>query len=250
MRSAAREPASSSSSSSSTAPAGEPTVSQVTSPSDAPLRSDAAVYSNDAVPSDAAVYSNDAVPSSAAVYSNGAVPSSAAVYSNGAVPSSDAVHPRPSLRLRDLTSTDRSHIERILRATAAFTDAEVLVALELVDERPEVGYRFVVADVDGAVAGYACFGETPCTVGTYDLFWIAVDPARQNVGLGRKLLDAVEHAVRAENGRLLVIETASKPEYAATRAFYERCGLELTARIPDFYARGDDKLVYCRRYDS
>jgi|GEM_PF-143870 len=226
MRSAAREPASSSSSSSSTAPAGEPTVSQVTSPSDAPLRSDAAVYSNDAVPS------------------------SAAVYSNGAVPSSDAVHPRPSLRLRDLTSTDRSHIERILRATAAFTDAEVLVALELVDERPEVGYRFVVADVDGAVAGYACFGETPCTVGTYDLFWIAVDPARQNVGLGRKLLDAVEHAVRAENGRLLVIETASKPEYAATRAFYERCGLELTARIPDFYARGDDKLVYCRRYDS
>jgi len=238
MRSAAREPASSSSSSSSTAPAGEPTVSQVTSPSDAPLRSDAAVYSN------------DAVPSSAAVYSNGAVPSSAAVYSNGAVPSSDAVHPRPSLRLRDLTSTDRSHIERILRATAAFTDAEVLVALELVDERPEVGYRFVVADVDGAVAGYACFGETPCTVGTYDLFWIAVDPARQNVGLGRKLLDAVEHAVRAENGRLLVIETASKPEYAATRAFYERCGLELTARIPDFYARGDDKLVYCRRYDS
>jgi len=172
------------------------------------------------------------------------------VYSDDAVPSSNAVHPQLPVRLRDLTSTDRSPIERILRATAAFTDAEVLVALELVDERPEVGYRFVVADVEGTVVGYACFGETPCTVGTYDLFWIAVDPARQNLGLGRKLLDAVEHAVRAENGRLLVIETASKPEYAATRAFYERCGLELTARIPDFYARGDDKLVYCRRYDS
>jgi len=155
------------------------------------------------------------------------------------------------VRLRDLDRPrDRAPIERLLVATNAFTPAEVQVALELVDERPEVGYRFVVAEVEGTVAGYACFGETPCTVGTYDLYWIAVDPARQNLGLGRKLLDAVEHAVRAENGRLLVIETASKPEYAATRAFYERCGLELTARIRDFYARGDDKLVYCRRYDS
>lgn len=155
-----------------------------------------------------------------------------------------------SVQLRELRATDRAPIERILRAISAFTDAEVLVALELVDERPEVGYRFVVAEVEGTVAGYACFGETPCTVGTYDLYWIAVDPTRQNLGLGRKLLDAVERAVRAEHGRLLVIETASKPEYAATRAFYERCGLELTARIKDFYARGDDKLVYCRRYDT
>jgi ribosomal protein S18 acetylase RimI-like enzyme len=87
-------------------------------------------------------------------------------------------------------------------------------------------------------------------VGTYDLYWIAVDPTLQSKGLGRALLDAVESAVRAEDGRLLIIETASKPEYAATRAFYERCGLELAARIQDFYARGDDKLVYCRRYDT
>lgn len=153
--------------------------------------------------------------------------------------------------LRDLDrARDRAPIERLLVATNAFTDAEVAIALELVDEPREVGYRFVVAEAGGAVAGYACFGATPCTVGTYDLYWIAVDPARQNLGLGRKLLDAVERAVRAEDGRLLVIETASKPEYAATRAFYERCGLELAARIVDFYARGDDKLVYCRRYDA
>ncbi len=159
--------------------------------------------------------------------------------------------PRPGVRLRDLDQPrDRAPIEALLCATNAFTDAEVLVALELVDEPRASGYRFVVAEVEGQVAGYACFGETPCTVGTYDLYWIAVDPARQNLGLGRALLDAVERAVRAENGRLLVIETASKPEYAATRAFYERCGLELAARIRDFYARGDDKLVYCRRYDT
>lgn len=155
-----------------------------------------------------------------------------------------------TLKLRDIERRDRAAIARILAATDAFSPAEIDVALELVDEPREAGYRFVVAEQAGTVAGYACFGATPCTVGTYDLYWIAVDPTLQSKGLGRALLDAVESAVRAEDGRLLIIETASKPEYAATRAFYERCGLELAARIQDFYARGDDKLVYCRRYDT
>jgi ribosomal protein S18 acetylase RimI-like enzyme len=153
------------------------------------------------------------------------------------------------VRWRDLAPADRGPIERILRATGAFDPAEVDVALELVDAPSDVGYRFVVADQGGEVAGYACFGATPCTVGTWDLYWIAVDPARQSRGLGRALLGAVEDAVRREGGRLLVIETASKPSYAATRAFYDRCGLELAARVKDFYARGDDKLIYCRRFD-
>lgn len=155
-----------------------------------------------------------------------------------------------TLKLRDIEPRDRAAIARILAATDAFSPAEIEVALELVDEPREAGYRFVVAEIADSVAGYACFGATPCTVGTYDLYWIAVDPTLQSKGLGRALLDAVESAVRAEDGRLLIIETASKPEYAATRAFYERCGLELAARIQDFYARGDDKLVYCRRYDT
>ena len=153
------------------------------------------------------------------------------------------------VRWRDLVPADRGPIERILRATGAFDPAEVDVALELVDSPRDVGYRFVVADLGGEVAGYACFGATPCTVGTWDLYWIAVDPTRQSRGLGRALLGAVEDAVRREGGRLLVIETASKPSYAATRAFYDRCGLELAARVKDFYARGDDKLIYCRRFD-
>jgi len=153
------------------------------------------------------------------------------------------------VRWRDLAPADRGPIERILRATGAFEEPEIDVALELVDAPADSGYRFVVADVGGEVAGYACFGATPCTVGTWDLYWIAVDKRLQGGGLGRALLAAVEDAVRSEDGRLLVIETASKPSYAATRAFYDRCGLELAARVKDFYARGDDKLVYCRRFD-
>jgi ribosomal protein S18 acetylase RimI-like enzyme len=149
--------------------------------------------------------------------------------------------------LRPLRAADRAPLERILRATGAFSDAEVAGALELIDlglKPQDSGYRFLVAESSGRTVGYSCFGEAPCTVGTYDLYWIAVDPALQGKGVGAALLRATEEAVRSAGGRMILVETASKPSYAATRAFYERNGYREVARVPDFYAPGDDKVVY------
>ena len=150
-------------------------------------------------------------------------------------------------RLRRLAPADRGPIERLLRATGAFREDEIAVALELVDAEPAQGYSFLVAEAQGEVAGYACFGATPMTQGTFDLYWIAVDPARQGQGIGRALLRGAEDAIREEGGRLLLVETAGKEAYAATRAVYEACGYREVARVPDFYAEGDDKVVYARR---
>lgn len=93
------------------------------------------------------------------------------------------------------------------------------------------------------MAGYACHGPTPGAAGVHDLYWIAVDPSLQGRGVGGVLLRAVAARIQAEGGRQMVIETASKPSYAATRAFYLRHGAELVDRVPDYYAPGDDKLV-------
>jgi ribosomal protein S18 acetylase RimI-like enzyme len=146
--------------------------------------------------------------------------------------------------LRPLRAADRAPLEAILRATQVFQPYEIDVALELIDSKPESGYRFVVAEIDGRVAGYVCYGRTPCTDGTWDLYWIAVDPVDHGAGIGWTLMDACIDAVRAESGRMLVIETASKPSYDRTRAFYLAYGCREVARVPDFYAVGDDKIVY------
>lgn len=146
--------------------------------------------------------------------------------------------------LREKRASDRAPLEAILRSTHVFAEHEIDVALELIDADPKVGYQFVVAEVTGRVAGYASFGATPCTSGTFDLYWIAVDPALHGSGVGRALMRAVEERVRAQQGRLIVIETASKPSYDPTRAFYRRYGCTEAARIKDFYAVGDDKVVY------
>ena len=155
------------------------------------------------------------------------------------------------VELRELKAADRPGIERVLRATGAFADAEIDVALELVDAglRPHGtdDYRFVVAEADGDVAGYACWGPTPMTRGAFDLYWIAVDPARSGRGVGATLLEAVERAAAQDGARLIVAETAGKASYASTRMFYLARGYREEARLADFYAVGDDKIVYVKR---
>lgn len=152
---------------------------------------------------------------------------------------------------RELRSKDREPLSRLLRECGAFSDDEVRVALELIDEGlapdGDPDYRFVVAEHPSeGPQGYTCFGPTPLTDGVFDLYWIAVDPRAQGRGVGKLLLSAAESEVRASGGRMILIETASKPEYASTRAFYDGAGYSLIARIPDFYRIGDDKLIYRR----
>jgi ribosomal protein S18 acetylase RimI-like enzyme len=157
------------------------------------------------------------------------------------------------LRIRPLEPRDRQRLLEIVTATGNFTAAEIEIALEVIDEaladraHPRGDYRvFVAADDTGRVVGYECHGPTPATDGTYDLYWIAVDPACQGAGIGRSLLAFAEGDVRETGGRLLLIETSSQESYNDTIRFYEKSGYPLAARIKDFYRPGDDKLVFAK----
>jgi D-alanine-D-alanine ligase len=148
-----------------------------------------------------------------------------------------------------ITSADRDVVRRIVEATDFFRADEVDIAVELVDEalakgEASSGYYFVFAEIDGRVAGYVCYGPIACTLGSYDLYWIVVDPTRQRQGIGQILLVEAESRIAASGGRHIYIETSGRPQYAPTRAFYERCGYEVVAVMPDFYDHNDDKVVW------
>jgi GNAT superfamily N-acetyltransferase len=155
-----------------------------------------------------------------------------------------------SPRLRHLTATDRGRIEEITRAAGLFREVEIAVALEVFDEAVRAGprnepYSALGADVDGRLAGWICWGPTPCTLGTYDLYWMAVDPALHGTGIGTALLREMEYRL-AGVARLIVVETAGRPDYGPTRAFYQARGYRAAATIPDFYAPGDDQVVFVK----
>ena len=149
--------------------------------------------------------------------------------------------------LRHLSAADRGRIEEITRAVGVFRDDEIPVALEVFDGAVagSPDYRALGADADGVLAGWICWGPTPCTLGTFDLYWMAVDPARHGHGIGTALIGEMERQLSGV-ARLVVVETAGRPDYRPTRVFYEGRGYRKVAVIPDFYAPGDDQIVYVK----
>ena len=187
------------------------------------------------------------------------------------------------LHTGELTPAHRARVAEILRSTVIFRDEEVDVALELFDETfaepagvgsalansptplldvqlqspgprpsalgPSSDYFFVGAFTpDDQLIGYACYGPTPGTDRTFDLYWIAVDRAAQGSGGGTVLLEEVERRLRTLDARLLVIETSSRSEYTATRGFYLRRGYDEAARVGQFYAPDDDRIIFTKRF--
>lgn len=159
--------------------------------------------------------------------------------------------PRPEVAVRrGLEPADRGPIEALIRATGFFNPEEVEVALELVDDRLREGegshYRFLVGEVGGQVAGYACWGPIPGTSASADLYWIVVHPHRQDEGIGAALLTAAEAWMAGEGRTRVYVETSTRAQYDGTRGFYRARGYAVAAELPDFYAPGDGKAVFLK----
>jgi ribosomal protein S18 acetylase RimI-like enzyme len=157
----------------------------------------------------------------------------------------------PTLEIRRaLETSDRELIEALIRATGFFNPEEIEVALELVDDRLANGeashYRFLVTESAGRVAGYACWGPIPGTVASADLYWIVVHPDFQGRKIGAALLQAAEEWMASAGRTRVYVETSTRPQYLATRAFYKACGYELAAELVDFYAPGDGKALFLK----
>jgi len=157
--------------------------------------------------------------------------------------------------IRPMVAADRGGVFRILETAGNFTLEEVETALELIDEWLELGEHstyltYVLEEQyesESLVWGYVCFGSTPLTESTYDLYWIAVDKAKHRSGVGKQLLKFAEEEVVRRGGKLLLAETSSMETYGGTIAFYEKTGYELVGKIKDYYKSGDDKLIFSKK---
>jgi GNAT superfamily N-acetyltransferase len=149
---------------------------------------------------------------------------------------------------------DRDAIMAFVTATGFFRPDEIAIAQDVLDDALAegadglYGYRSYTAVLDGKPVGWICFGPTPCTLGTYDIYWIVVAREHHRMGIGKILLAQAETCIRDASGRVAVIETSSKELYDPTRAFYLKHAYFEEARLRDFYAPGDDKVVYLKRF--
>jgi ribosomal protein S18 acetylase RimI-like enzyme len=156
------------------------------------------------------------------------------------------------MEIRSLVEKDRARLLSMLIKTRAFTSAEIDVAMELIDvvlkDPIQKDYQvYCLVDDQDQVIGYICYGPTPMTKGTFDLYWIAVDTEFQEQGVGSKLLSFLEELVKAEGGRLILADASTIPHYEKTLKFYLKNGFQEVGRVPDYYHPGNDRITFCKR---
>ncbi len=158
---------------------------------------------------------------------------------------------RRKVRIRRSELRDRDIILNFVKATEFFQLNELEIAREVLDESLAKGhdghYQSFVAEEHDQAAGWVCFGQTPCTVGTYDIYWLVVAPRTHRRGLGASLMAHAEELIRERGGRIAVVETAGRKSYEPTRRFYEKIGYVESARLSSFYAPDDDKVIYTKK---
>jgi len=154
-----------------------------------------------------------------------------------------------SLDIHRATIADRPGLGALLARIDTFTEDEKVVAAELIDAgiAGSVDYSVRVACSEGRVVGYICFGPTPMTEGTFDLYWIATDPQVRGKGVGVALVGAMEAELRGSGGRVVRVETSATEAYGATRRFYAATQYVEECRFRDFYRPGDDLVILAKR---
>ncbi len=137
-----------------------------------------------------------------------------------------------------------------LPAIKAVIDATGLFPSDMLDDmtgpylaQPDGPDIWLTADLVGPV-GVAYLAPERMAEGTWNLHLIAIAPGAQGRRHGTAVLRHVEAMLAAQGQRILLVETSGLPQFAATRAFYLGNGYETEGRIRDFYAAGDDKVIF------
>jgi len=151
-----------------------------------------------------------------------------------------------------LRESDVQAIIEIVKSTGFFSDSEIDIAEELARENlakgPEKsGYIFNLADKEDTPVAYSCYGKTPGTEDSFDLYWIAVHQSERGKGIGKILMEMAVEDIARLSGKNIWIETSSRPIYEPTRHFYLKCGCEIMAQLPHFYGKNDNKIILLKK---
>lgn len=153
--------------------------------------------------------------------------------------------------IRPITEADTPALLSLTAGTGFFKPMEVETLAGVLDDYHDEeyanGHRAFLLEEGETVLGFAYHAPEEMTDRTWCLWWIVVAAEVQGRGLGAKLLAFVEEDIRAQGGRMLVVETADTPRYEPTRRFYVNRGYTTAAHIHDYYADDDGMVVFTKR---
>lgn len=143
---------------------------------------------------------------------------------------------------RPATPEDQAAVRAIATASGLFApDEAAMIDAMIAGHFADLADHCWIILRDQTGAAYAA---PEMAQGTWNRLFVAVLPAHRGKGGGTALLQAVEAHLRHQAARLMIVETSGLGSFAQTRAFTSKAGFGEEARICDFYAAGDDKVVF------
>lgn len=153
--------------------------------------------------------------------------------------------------IRPTVPADTRALLALTAQTGVFKPHEIVALDEVLADyhatNHRLGHHSVTYEEGQEILGFAYYAPAAMTDRTWYLYWIAVTKHIQARGIGGELLKYIEDDIRSQRGRILLIETSSLPYYDLTRKFYVKHDYQQAAVIDDFYADGDNLLVFRKR---
>ena len=153
------------------------------------------------------------------------------------------MHLRHSIRQEDISA-----IRALALATGVFYDFEIEIAIEnaqvkLRDSNADEQH-YIFAEDENGLLGYIALAYNGMTKSTYEPYWVMTQPALQGKGIGRALYAEAERFLRKAGATLWLAQTSSRAPFEGSRRLHVACGFESAAVIKDYYAPGDDQIIY------
>lgn len=147
--------------------------------------------------------------------------------------------------IRPIQQKDIPHLKTVLDSIDLFPSEYLDDMISDYFNNPETeDIWFTVLENDVPIAIAYCAPEK-FTSGTYNLLAIGVRKDIQDKGIGKQMMAYLEAVLRQAGHRILIVETSSHLQ--KTRGFYRKCNYTEEAVIRDFWAEGDDKVIFWKR---
>lgn len=147
-----------------------------------------------------------------------------------------------------MRNSDPEQIRKIAASTGFFDDGDVCLNHQLAQAvllEEDKSHEFLVAEFDGEVVAYVCFGSlADARKGAYEIFWISTDNKYRGCGIGHKLVNTLLELLKQRQAYKLYLKTDSTEQYTPTRNFYERLGFVKEAILKEYYNDADDCCIY------
>ncbi|MFK7791187.1 MAG: N-acetyltransferase family protein [Devosiaceae bacterium] len=148
------------------------------------------------------------------------------------------------MKIRPTKSDDVSALQLVLKGTDLFPPEmlpDMLSGFLSVDDSED---QWLTCEQDRKAIGFCYAVPEQLAEGTWNMLAIAVHPEQQRSGAGKAIVAQLESDLRSQGQRILIADTSGTDGFANTREFYRKSGYTEEARIRDFWAKGDDKVVF------